>query len=63
MKKTPTANPPDDELLPEYRFDYSKARPNRFADARYREVVRSSSTRTWPKYFQLPSPSTPSCGH
>lgn len=22
----------DDELLPEYRFDYAKARPNRFAD-------------------------------
>jgi hypothetical protein len=22
----------DDDLLPEYRFDYSKARPNRFAD-------------------------------
>jgi len=21
-----------DDLLPEYRFDYSKARPNRFAD-------------------------------
>ncbi len=22
----------DDEMLPEYDFDYSKARPNRFAD-------------------------------
>ena len=22
----------DKEMLPEYRFDYSKARPNRFAD-------------------------------
>lgn len=22
----------NDELLPEYRFDYSKARPNRFAE-------------------------------
>ncbi len=34
MKKTRTANrsPKDrDDLLPEYRFDYSKARPNRFA--------------------------------
>src|SRR5271166_767824 len=34
MKKTRTANqspqPPRD-MLPEYRFDYSKARPNRFA--------------------------------
>jgi len=29
-----STRPPDgdtDELLPEYRFDYSKARPNRFA--------------------------------
>jgi hypothetical protein len=34
MKKTRTAKPsskPEDDLLPEYRFDYSKARPNRFA--------------------------------
>ena len=34
MKKTRTAKKPgnhDEELLPEYRFDYSKARPNRFA--------------------------------
>jgi hypothetical protein len=23
--------PPEDELLPEYRFDYRTARPNRFA--------------------------------
>jgi hypothetical protein len=28
-----------DELLPEYRFDYSKARPNRFAS-------RTASTQT-----------------
>ena len=26
-----TEAPPDDELLPEYRFDYGKGRPNRFA--------------------------------
>jgi hypothetical protein len=34
MKKTRTANRSvtSDELLPEYRFDYSKAKPNRFAD-------------------------------
>jgi hypothetical protein len=35
MKKTKiidgTSSAPD-ELLPEYRFDYRKARPNRFAD-------------------------------
>jgi hypothetical protein len=34
MKKTRNAKPapePEDDLLPEYRFDYSKARPNRFA--------------------------------
>jgi hypothetical protein len=34
MKKTRTAKTPrqdDEDLLPEYRFDYSKARPNRFA--------------------------------
>jgi hypothetical protein len=34
MKKTRAANQapePEKDLLPEYRFDYSKARPNRFA--------------------------------
>lgn len=36
MKKTPTSSVEveqvdDDELLPEYDLDYSKARPNRFA--------------------------------
>jgi hypothetical protein len=34
MKKTRTPKRPrrnDEEMLPEYRFDYSKARPNRFA--------------------------------
>jgi hypothetical protein len=34
MKKTRAANPspePENEMLPEYHFDYSKARPNRFA--------------------------------
>jgi hypothetical protein len=34
MKKTRTAKKPrkhDEDMLPEYRFDYSKARPNRFA--------------------------------
>jgi hypothetical protein len=34
MKKTPTSKPQAevDELQPEYRFDYRKARPNRFAN-------------------------------
>jgi hypothetical protein len=34
MKKSRNANQkpePEDDLLPEYRFDYHKARPNRFA--------------------------------
>ena len=34
MKKTRTAKQSpgtENEMLPEYRFDYSKARPNRFA--------------------------------
>jgi len=35
MKKTKVADVASanaDDLLPEYRFDYRKARPNRFAD-------------------------------
>ena len=34
MKKTPTSKSrrtKEEEMLPEYRFDYNKARPNRFA--------------------------------
>jgi hypothetical protein len=34
MKKTRNAKQtpePENDMLPEYRFDYSKARPNRFA--------------------------------
>lgn len=42
MKKASTAAPsePDrDDLLPEYRFDYRKAKPNRFAgESRKKEV-------------------------
>lgn len=36
MKKTSTetTTEPSDAMLPEYRFDYSKARPNRFAAQR-----------------------------
>jgi hypothetical protein len=36
MKKMPSDK---DELLPEYRFDYSKAKPNRFAGGSSRTVV------------------------
>lgn len=34
MKKTPfnESSNSEDELLPEYRFDYKKAKPNRFAN-------------------------------
>jgi len=35
MSDVPSSEQPDepvDELLPEYHFDYSKARPNRFAN-------------------------------
>ena len=34
MKKasaSPPAEPEEDDLLPEYRFDYRQAKPNRFA--------------------------------
>jgi hypothetical protein len=32
MKTTPPEHDPDaDDMLPEYNFDYSKAKPNRFA--------------------------------
>ncbi len=33
MNKTPSEelSPSDDELMPEYNFDYQKAKPNRFA--------------------------------
>ena len=43
MKKNRTANQspePEQDMLPEYRFDYSKARPNRFA-ARMRAGSRA----------------------
>lgn len=33
MKKTPSDSvPSSDDMHPEYRFDYGKSRPNRFAD-------------------------------
>lgn len=39
MKKASTSEPASspDELRPEYRFDYQKARPNRFADPKRRQ--------------------------
>jgi hypothetical protein len=43
MKKTkPASRRPksDDDMLPEYQFDYSKAKPNRFA-ARLKSGVRA----------------------
>jgi len=34
MKSISSAeSPPDDDLLPEYQFDYRKGRPNRFAES------------------------------
>jgi hypothetical protein len=42
MKKASTAVPsePDrDDLLPEYRFDYRKAKPNRFAGESHKKEV------------------------
>jgi hypothetical protein len=34
MNKIPSEHPQnsDNDLMPEYRFDYQKAKPNRFAD-------------------------------
>ena len=43
MKRTRSARKPrngSDELLPEYRFGYSKAKPNRFA-ARFQKGARA----------------------
>lgn len=37
MKKTPS--PEQDDLLPEYEFDYQKAKPNRFVSAQSRRTV------------------------
>lgn len=45
MKRTQTSDAPtpvqdaQDDLMPEYRFDYRKARPNRFADPQKRIAV------------------------
>lgn len=33
MKNTPIIDEDQDDLRPEYRFDYTKARPNRFAES------------------------------
>jgi hypothetical protein len=37
MKKTSEPHSSSDELRPEYRFDYKKARSNRFADPERRQ--------------------------
>lgn len=40
MKKMPISNnDPKDDLLPEYDFDYSKAKPNRFALKSDQQIV------------------------
>jgi hypothetical protein len=39
MRKTSSTEDKKDELAPEYHFDYSKAKPNRFAASRSRVVV------------------------
>jgi hypothetical protein len=42
MKKERPELPPDDaddEMLDEYRFDYSKAKPNRFAERASQRIV------------------------
>ncbi len=41
MKKAPSRKSANgrDELRPEYRFDYSKAKPNRFANRMSRETI------------------------
>ena len=40
MKKTPrTQRPEVDDVRPEYQFDYSQAKPNRFASRMTRPVV------------------------
>ncbi|MGB3640798.1 MAG: hypothetical protein WBA39_24960 [Rivularia sp. (in: cyanobacteria)] len=35
----------DDELLGEYKFDYNKAKPNRFANRRYFDPVSDLVTK------------------
>lgn len=41
MSKTPSdyKHNPEDELLSEYRFDYRKAKPNRFADRNHKQKL------------------------
>jgi uncharacterized protein (DUF4415 family) len=42
MNKTQVSDDDNDDLLPEYNFDYTKARPNRFA----KQTNKSSITVT-----------------
>jgi hypothetical protein len=39
MKKTPRTQSPEVDVRPEYQFDYSRAKPNRFASRMTRPVV------------------------
>ena len=55
MNKTPLneSSNSEDELLPEYRFDYKKAKPNRFANRRGKQpmilvVLDEDITRVFP---------------
>ena len=43
MKKTPDF---DDEMLPEYQFDYGKAKPNRFAQQQPTRACHQSKCLT-----------------
>lgn len=39
----------DDKLLAEYKFDYKKAKPNRFANRRYFDPVSDLVTEATPR--------------
>jgi hypothetical protein len=45
MSKNPFKNPQnsDDNLMPEYRFDYQKAKSNRFTDRQDQDGLKSVS--------------------
>jgi len=56
MKKTPveTGTDPEDDMLPEYDFDYSKAKPNRFASAGLKRRVTIVLDEDVAKVFTTP---------
>jgi hypothetical protein len=45
MKANKAAKTQEDDLRPEYRFDYSKSRPNRFAAMFVRVAVPSGKSK------------------